>query len=71
MNPDHLFLGNTLINMRDKEVKGRGGHPSGERAGAAKLSNEDVANIRWLAIPTDLEVFMERLRQAGINQPRR
>lgn len=33
VNPDHLFLGTHQDNMLDKERKGRGNQPSGERNG--------------------------------------
>lgn len=33
VNPDHLFLGDHLVNMQDKERKGRGNHASGARHG--------------------------------------
>lgn len=35
-NPKHLFAGTHLINMRDKEQKGRGNHATGERNGSYK-----------------------------------
>jgi len=34
VNPDHLFLGTHQDNMDDKERKGRGNQPSGDRNGA-------------------------------------
>ena len=33
VNPDHLFLGTQLENAQDRERKGRGNQPSGERNG--------------------------------------
>lgn len=48
VNPDHLWLGTALDNNRDRERKGRGNPPSlkGERAPAAKLTRQDVIDIR-------------------------
>lgn len=46
VNPDHLFLGTALDNMRDKVAKGRHVASSGERNGSAKLSVDKVARIR-------------------------
>lgn len=48
VNPDHLFLGTHLDNMRDKIKKGRGVSPKGELCGAAKLTNKEVLEIRKL-----------------------
>jgi hypothetical protein len=60
-NPAHLFLGSNFDNVRDKEVKGRGNQPSGDRNGSrvhpesrprgeantkAKLTTEKVIQIR-------------------------
>ena len=48
VNPDHLFLGTHTDNMRDMTAKGRGNRPNtqGSRHGAAKLSEQDVLDIR-------------------------
>ncbi len=47
VNPDHLFLGDQAINMRDMARKGRRkGKNSGERNGRCKLSLEQVRAIR-------------------------
>ncbi|MEB0898147.1 HNH endonuclease [Citrobacter freundii] len=46
INPEHLVLGTQLENVRDMEIKGRGNHVSGERNGSAKLTAEDVLEIR-------------------------
>ena len=44
VNPDHLFLGTSLDNNRDKVRKGR--CATGSRNGSAKLTAEKVADIR-------------------------
>lgn len=36
VNPDHLWLGTHAQNMADKEAKGRGVYPTGERNGSRK-----------------------------------
>lgn len=46
VNPEHLFIGTHLDNAIDRKRKGRGSNPSGENAHRAKLSREDVENIR-------------------------
>lgn len=43
-NPAHLFAGSSVANNRDRDLKGRGYH--GERHHAAKLTAEDVREIR-------------------------
>lgn len=48
-NPMHLWLGTHTDNMRDKMRKGRGNHQIGEVNHAAKLTEQDVLEIReWL-----------------------
>lgn len=46
VNPDHLFLGTHLDNMRDQNIKGRKPVLYGEDAGMAKLTEEQVLEIR-------------------------
>ena len=48
VNPDHLFLGTPGDNARDRSKKGRTGDIRGEKNGRAKLSVEQVAEIRRL-----------------------
>lgn len=47
-NPNHLFLGTQLDNMRDMFAKGRGkpGHHFGEKTGTSKLTETQVLEIR-------------------------
>ena len=45
-NPDHLFLGTDADNMTDKTRKGRNNPAVGERGGFAKLTTEQVLEIR-------------------------
>ena len=46
VNPHHLFLGTDLDNARDMIAKGRGRHLRGEELPAAKLSEDQVRQIR-------------------------
>lgn len=48
VNPDHLFLGTQLDNMRDMNKKGRRASSAGEANGRSKLSESDVVAIRRL-----------------------
>jgi len=43
-NPEHLLVGTTQDNTRDRQEKGRGA--SGEQCGASKLTERDVLSIR-------------------------
>lgn len=46
VNPYHLFLGTHADNAHDREIKGRGNCAFGESAGAAKLTANEVIQIR-------------------------
>lgn len=48
VNPEHLFLGTRLDNMKDCINKGR--TAKGEKHGKSKLTNNQVKQIRQLAI---------------------
>jgi hypothetical protein len=45
-NPAHLFQGTSSDNNRDMCAKGRNVRPIGERHGCAKLTEQDVRDIR-------------------------
>jgi HNH endonuclease len=45
VNPEHLFLGTAADNIADKCAKGR--QAKGSDNGRAKLTERDVAEIRW------------------------
>tara|TARA_R110000824_G_scaffold135302_2_gene298534 strand:+ start:526 stop:999 length:474 start_codon:yes stop_codon:yes gene_type:complete len=46
VNPGHLFLGTQAENLADMSAKGRRNAPRGERAAGAKLTDDDVRDIR-------------------------
>ena len=46
VNPEHLFLGTNADNVRDKVSKNRQSRLPGSLDGMAKLSGEDVHNMR-------------------------
>lgn len=48
VNVEHLFLGTDKVNSDDKRDKGRRRDVKGEANGSAKLSDEDVREIREL-----------------------
>lgn len=62
VNPDHLFLGTQIDNIRDRDSKGRGNHTRGEKHhmrihpekargeanGRAKLTIEQIIDIRTI-----------------------
>lgn len=46
VNPDHLFLGTQLDNMRDMDAKGRRKVPIGEQHSGTNLTDTQVIGIR-------------------------
>jgi hypothetical protein len=46
VNPDHLFLGTHVVNMQDRQRKGRTKSALGERQHLAKLNRAKVIEIR-------------------------
>lgn len=48
VNPHHLFLGNSLLNNRDRAKKGRNADINGEKHPMVKLTEEQVRQIRRL-----------------------
>lgn len=46
VNPQHLFLGTNLDNVRDRQRKGRGLNLEGEKNGRARLTAAAVDHIR-------------------------
>ena len=46
VNPSHLFLGTQFDNMRDMVAKGRNVNLKGEAHGRAKVTEDDVRDIR-------------------------
>jgi len=66
VNPEHLYLGDQQDNMNDAVERGQ--MPSGENAGPAKLTNEEVEEIRSKLEDTDL-TQKEIGEQYGVTQP--
>lgn len=67
-NPDHLFLGTALDNMRDMIAKGRDrkAHNKGEASGRAKLTEAQVLEIRRLHA-TGLFTYVELGHRFGVH----
>jgi HNH endonuclease len=73
VNPDHLFLGTQLDNMRDMYSKGRGrtGKPQrGELSAKAKLTWDQVREIRRLYPSLEQKELAKRfgVKQANISR---
>lgn len=62
VNPNHLFLGTHLDNMRDREEKGRNRVHFGTRNGRAKLTENSVMRIRIIDTALSLGVIAELLK---------
>lgn len=65
-NPDHLFLGTNDINVKDMVQKNR--QSKGKNNGRAKLTEEQVLNIREEYVPHDLDYGQAALaRKHNVN----
>jgi len=69
LNPNHLFLGTNLDNVKDCVKKGR--KPSGTKCTSAKLSNEDVLFIRYSGISQTKLGLMFNVSQMTISNVKR
>lgn len=56
VRPDHLFLGTHQENMRDRDAKGRGNQAKGTAHSRARLTLEQVGDIRYLRRNTSLSL---------------
>jgi hypothetical protein len=63
VNPEHLFLGSQLDNMRDMVIKGRSHKPKGEKNGRAKLTAKSVRFIRAKYIPRHKQLGQKALAE--------
>lgn len=61
VNPAHLFLGTNLLNMQDRNAKGR--VAKGEQNGRAKLTMKDVHAIR-----TDFRPLLVIANEYGVTR---
>lgn len=59
VNPHHLFLGDQTENLADMRRKGR--HARGEQMGTAKLSEEQVRDIRRRCHEGETQASIARL----------
>lgn len=63
VNPNHLLLGTNAQNMLDKVERGRQAHNGGAKNGQAKLSDDQVAEIRAAYIFKSKEFGSQALAQ--------
>lgn len=68
VNPDHLFLGTAIDNVRDRDRKGRQARQRGEDCGAAKLTAVDVRAIRKRADDGETQASISRSYPAVLFQ---
>lgn len=66
VNPAHLFVGNPKVNMADCAAKGRLNQRAGEHNPRAKLTADDVRDIRASDLPLSALVKKYRIGQTAI-----
>lgn len=71
VNPDHLFLGTPLANMQDKHDKGRDRYARGEECTQAKLTANDVRQIRSTDEPNRQLASRYNVSEATIRRARK
>lgn len=69
VNPDHLFLGTQVDNMRDMAAKGRGLHPRGEQV--SKITEQQVRQIRRDDRPQSLVASLHGITQTQVSRIKR
>jgi hypothetical protein len=67
VNPDHLFLGTAQDNVDDMMNKNRGNKPKGERNRHAKLSYDQIIEIR--SITPNIFKHREIAKKYGVTRP--
>lgn len=68
-NVEHLFLGTQTDNMRDMIAKGRAKHPAGEQHERARLTAEQVVEIRRRMAEREWGDGAKIAREFGITSP--
>jgi len=70
-NPDHLFMGTNLDNMRDRDSKGRssGYQPRGENHSLSKLTDKQIIEMRneYAAGKTSFRLLASKYNMSRIN----
>lgn len=62
-NPRHLFVGSPATNAADREQKGRGNQPKGERAAKSRLTELQVREVLASPLP-----YSAIARQYGVTK---